>query len=84
MPSWHTLVNDFGDEVQLATSSPALLADLLFEGVMATRQRAVGDKLGTGRVRFDVVASKLRRSAHSPRDRGCIRLVACDGTWTKD
>eukprot|EP00959_Pyramimonas_sp_CCMP1952_P153374 3208463-Pyramimonas_sp.AAC.1 len=51
---------------------------------MRAHQRAVGDKLGTGRACFDVVASELRRSAHTPRDRGCIRLLACDGTWTKD
>ncbi|CAK0845347.1 unnamed protein product, partial [Prorocentrum cordatum] len=84
MPPWHTLVNDFDDEIPLTTTSPALVADLLFEGVTRSHQRAVGDKIGSGRKCFDVVASELRRSAHKPRDRGVIRAIACDGAWTKD
>ena len=83
MPAWHTLVNDFGDQIQLTTCSPALVADFLFEGVIRMHQRAVGDKLGMGRMCFDVVASELRRSAYAPIERGTVRLLACDGTWTK-
>ena len=68
-----TLVNDSGEEVRLAVTSPSLLKYLLFRALLRTLGRQARDKAGMkcGRLCFDVIRSRLRSKKTTALGRGC-------------
>eukprot|EP00959_Pyramimonas_sp_CCMP1952_P444943 9316836-Pyramimonas_sp.AAC.1 len=87
MPNYCTLLDDFGTEVSLTVTSPALLKKLLKAAVQRAHERVSGagllSHLPGARVCHDVAAATLRSKKGTPCQRGCAKAVACNATWTR-
>ena len=80
-----TIVTDDAAEIMLTEFSPALLKRALHDGYVRRQEREYADKLEIPeitRVCYDVARKELRSSRRSARDKGVIRMLVCDGSWT--
>ncbi len=85
--------DDWGEDIILTTTSPALLKDLLKEAVQREAQRKVaatwsdgGDASFSGRrVCVDVFHKVITSARHlAPLERGALASTVADAVWTRD
>ncbi len=94
---WHvkdpfTWVNDWGEEVQLTTTSPELLKIMLREAAERELQRKVAStwadtdaSFGGKRVCVDVLCRVLSScKSLTPLEKGALASTAADAVWTRD
>ena len=65
--------------------SPGLLKKLLHEAYARQQERRYAEKLNMPdltRVCYDAARQELRTRRRTPRDKGIIRMLVCDGAWT--
>ncbi len=87
-----TWQDDWGQEVQLTTTSPALLKVLLREAAQREAQRKVAsnwaaedEKFVERRVCTDVLEGVLKSGRHlTPLEKGALASTAADALWTRD
>eukprot|EP00959_Pyramimonas_sp_CCMP1952_P388407 8138993-Pyramimonas_sp.AAC.1 len=82
MSSPYTLTDDRGVEIPLLLISPALLKRLCKSAIFKALECEAGDKYGQGsRLCFDVLCTSLNSKKYTPKQKGIIRTLTCQGFW---
>ena len=85
MESFTVLCTDEGERLSLTHHSPAMVQKLLEDGLQRYWEAQAAAKASVeGRLCFDVVHAELQSCKHSAFEKGCFKLLACGGAWTKE